>query len=164
VIIGNRLPRDQRNATFVLVGGELESESQRMFPLQSTKCSISSLVSIEFNFKTPGFVLPIYIVPLISCSFHDSLPVRPLIDILPFIAYGSFVCRTSAMRMLCHLVLHSACLHWMRRSVRRPMEHLHQTLSDRGLQFRSVPSNLDLSVCVPRVAQTSSPVEWKPCS
>ena len=28
------------------------------------------------------------VFPLISCSFHDSLPVRPLIDISPSIAYG----------------------------------------------------------------------------
>lgn len=156
------MARDQGNATFVLVGGELESESQRMFPLQSTKCSISSLVSIEFNFKTPGFVLPIYIVPLISCSFHDSLPVRPLIDILPSHRIWIFVRHTSGLRMLCHLVWHAARLHRVRRSsVRRPMEHLHQALSNRRLQLRSVPGDFDLPVCVPWVAQTPSPVEWK---
>lgn len=82
--------------TFVLVSGDLESEAQSMFPLRSTKCSISSLLSIKFNFKTPGFVLPMYVVPLISCSFHDSLPVRPLIDILPSITYESLVRLTFA--------------------------------------------------------------------
>lgn len=99
--IGDRLSRDQvvikgKRPIFVLVSGDLESESRSMFPFRSTKCSISSLLSIKFNFKTPGFVLPIYVVPLISCSFHDSLPVRPLIDILPSITYGSFVRLTFA--------------------------------------------------------------------
>jgi len=136
---------------------KFSKDTKKSFDLMRQKSSISKRLAV------PLYVARVF--PMISCSFHDSLPVRPLIDILSSHSTFIFVRIAAAMPILCHLILHASnLLHWVRRSVRGPMEHLHQTLSDRRLQLSPVPGNLDLPVCVPWVAQTSSPVEWKPHS
>ena len=68
-----------RNAKSVsqLIASSKASRSVFVPPLKGTEGFIFLFVSIKFNFKTPGLVLPVYIFPLISCSFHDFLASAP---------------------------------------------------------------------------------------
>lgn len=62
------------------------------FKLESAESSVNKLRLVNvFNFKN-AWLCDARVFPLISCSFHDSLPVRPLIDNSPSVAYGySFI-------------------------------------------------------------------------